>query len=93
MSKIICGCGGLNEIHEVGIEKCFRYHVTSENELPKNKRLALEGMFDEAVYIWDIGNYRITDYTLFNQRMYTVDENGNWTRPKSKDSINSIDFN
>lgn len=93
MENLTCGCGGENGLHQLGTKKCFRYLVTEEKELPKNKRLAPDGMFkDNNVFIWDIGDHWVTDYTLFNQRMYAK-HGDKWSRPKSKDSVNSIEFN
>lgn len=38
-----------------------------------------------------IGKIFITDYTLRHQRLYSQETNGRWTRPKSNDSVNSLD--
>lgn len=90
---VACSCGGGEGInHPVGEGNCFRYHVTDPNEIPKNRRQWYnDNWWDENVWIWDIGDHWVTEYTLFNQRGYSQDENGNWTRPKSKDSVNSVE--
>ena len=95
MSIIVCNCGGGNGVnHQVGKGKCLRYHVTDDNEIPKNRRqISRPDLWgNQLVWVWDISDYWITEYTLFHQRLYAKDENGNWTRPKSKDSINSIEL-
>lgn len=91
--NVVCSCGGGNgAYHPVGVGECFRYHVTDENEIPKNRRRWYNPeWWEEPVWIWDIGDHWVTEYTLFNQRLYAQDENGNWTRPKSKDSVNSLE--
>ncbi len=91
--NLTCGCGyGDGAHHPLGEGKCCRYHVTEENEIPKNRRLVdKEFGFTKPVWIWDIADYWITEYTLFEQRLYSQDENGNWSRPKSKDSVNSLE--
>jgi hypothetical protein len=90
---ILCSCGygpGIN--HPVGENGCCRYRVTDKNEIPKNRRrVYIPDFWEEPVWIWDIADYFITEYTLFSQRLYAQDENGNWTRPKNKDSTTSID--
>lgn len=90
---ITCSCGGNDKRnHPVGENGCFRYHVTDPNEIPRNRRKINLDSFKKPtfIWVWDIGDNWVTEYTLFNQRMYAQDENGNWTRPKSKDSINSL---
>lgn len=91
-SVILCSCGGGNgAFHPVAEHGCFRYHVTDSNEIPRNRRRIYNPeWFKESVWIWDINDYWITEYTLFQQRMYAQDDNGNWTRPKTKESINSL---
>ena len=91
--NIVCSCGGANGAnHPVSENGCFRYHVTDENEIPKNRRQWKESNSSkDPVWIWDIGESWVTEYTLYNQRLYSKDKNGNWTRPKSKDSINSLE--
>lgn len=93
MSKVICNCGGGEGVnHTVGEGGCYRYHVTDPKEIPHSrKRIYNPEWWDEPVWIWTIDDYFITEYTLFNQRLYAQDENGNWTRPKDKDSVNSIE--
>jgi hypothetical protein len=90
--SIVCSCGGGNgAYHPIAKDGCFRYHVTNKNEIPTNRRRWYNpDWWKEPVWVWDIGNQWITEYTLYNQRMYAQDENGNWTRPKSKESINSL---
>jgi len=88
-----CGCGGEDGIHPCGIGGCLRYVVTDPNEIPHNRRYHYNpaGGWDEPVWIWDIGDSFVTEYTLFQQRLYSYDEKtGQWTRPKSKYSVNSI---
>lgn len=91
-NKVLCSCGyGDGPNHIVGEGNCCRYHVTDIKEIPRNRRRIYNPKyFPEPVWIWDIEDYWITEYTLFFQRMYAVDENGNWTRPKNKDSVNSL---
>jgi hypothetical protein len=90
--EVLCSCGGGDGInHPVGEGSCLRYHVTDPTEIPTNRRRIYNpDWFEESVWIWDIADYWITEYTLYHQRLYAQDENGNWTRPKSKDSINSL---
>lgn len=88
---IICNCGGDKPNHLVGSENCYRYYITDENEIPKNRRKIYNPeWFENSVWIWDIGDHWVTEYTLFHQRHYSQDENGNWTRPKSKESTISL---
>jgi len=91
--NVMCGCGGGNGAnHPVGVGSCLRYHVTDPKEIPANRRKIYNPeWFKEPVFIWDIDDHWVTEYTLFQQRMYAQDENGNWTRPKSKESINSLE--
>lgn len=85
-NNILCHCGGgARTPHSVGVDKCFRYHVTDHSELPRNFRID-----DRGFLILDVGTNTITDYTLKQQRGYSEDKCGNWTRPKSKDSVNSL---
>ena len=96
MSKNVkCGCGyGEGANHLVGVGNCCRYHVTDPYEIPRNRRrVYMPQYWEEPVVLWDIGDHWVTEYTLFHQRGYHQDENGNWTRPKSKDSIISIGEN
>lgn len=89
-----CSCGGGNgAYHIVGVGGCFRYHVTDNKEIPRNRRIyQTPDMFNgQPTWIWDIDDYWITEYTLLQQRLYSQDDNVNWTRPKSKDSINSLE--
>jgi len=90
-----CGCGyGEGNNHIVGKGTCARYHVTNPDEIPRNRREVYNPEINkEPVFMWDIKNYSITEYTLLSQRMYNQDENGNWTRPKSKESRNSLEGN
>lgn len=83
---VLCSCGGGNGAdHPVGVGGCLRYHVTEENELPKNRRRWYNPeWWEEPVWIWDIGDHWVTEYTLFSQRLYSRDQYGNWTRPKTK---------
>lgn len=90
---VVCSCGGGNgAYHPIAENGCFRYHVTDPKEIPTNRRRIYNPeWFKEPVFIWDIGDHWVTEYTLFQQRMYAQDENGNWTRPKSKESRNSLE--
>lgn len=92
MKEIICSCGGGNgKNHILDEDNCLRYHVVDENEIPKNRRRVYNPeWFNEPVWIWDISDYWITEFTLYYQRMYSQDKNGNWSRPKSKESVNSM---
>lgn len=92
-TAVVCSCGGSNgAYHPIAENGCFRYHVTDPKEIPTNRRRIYNPeWFKEPVFIWDIGDHWVTEYTLFQQRMYTQDENGNWTRPKSKESRNSLE--
>jgi hypothetical protein len=92
IQNVVCSCGGGNGVnHPVGENGCFRYHVTDPKEIPHNRRRIYNPeWFKEPVWIWSIADYWITEYTLLHQRMYAQDANGNWTRPKSKDSVNSL---
>jgi hypothetical protein len=90
---VMCGCGGEDGRHPCGIGGCFRYVVTDPNEIPRNRRYHYnpEGAFKDPVWIWDVGDSWCTEYTLFHQRLYGYDEKtGEWTRPKSKCSKNSL---
>ena len=85
-SKIICSCGGgARTPHDIGINGCARYRVTKTNELPTKFRIDERGFL-----VCDVGNNTITDYTLRQQRGYSEHKCGNWSCPKSKDSINSL---
>jgi len=89
--KYVCGCGGEGGCHPVGEGKCYRYLVTDPDEIPTNRRRIYNPeWFDNAVWIWTIRDYWVTEYTLLQQRLYAQEEDGNWTRPKSKDSVNSL---
>ncbi len=90
-NNVVCSCGGGDGAnHTIGENGCFRYHVTDKKEIPHNRRINYD-QFEKPVFIWDIGDYWVTEYTLFHQRMYAQDKNGNWTRPKSKESSNSLE--
>jgi hypothetical protein len=91
-NNMVCSCGGVSTSHHpLGENGCFRYHVTDSNELPTNRRLA-EGVGGEvSTWVWDIGGHTITEYTLLYQRNYSQHDNGEWSRPKTKDSTNSLE--
>lgn len=94
MDKIVyCSCGGGDGAnHPVGEGSCLRYLVTDPNEIPTNRRLWYNpDWWKDSIWVWDIGDGWVTEYTLYNQRLYAQDENGNWTRPKSKESVNSLE--
>lgn len=93
-TKVLCGCGGGNNgpHHPISENGCFRYHVTDPKEIPTNRRAWYNpDWFEDTVWVWDIGDHWVTEYTLFEQRMYHQDDNGNWTRPKTKESRNSLE--
>lgn len=86
---LTCSCGGgEGNIHPLGEGGCLRYHVTDLEEIPYNRRkVDIQGTPN---FVWDIGDTWVTEYTLLNQRMYAQHPDGSWSRPKSKDSINSL---
>jgi len=89
----VCHCGGAPAPHKTGSPNCYRFVVTEPKEIPTNRRRIYNpaGGFDEPTWVWDVGGQTITEYTLFYQRMYSVDINQVWTRPKSRDSVNSLE--
>lgn len=91
MTKCNCGYGD-GENHTIGEGSCARFIVTDPKEIPTNRRQIYNpDWFPDNVWVWDIDNYFITEYTLFNQRLYHQHENGLWSRPKSRDSVNSVE--
>jgi len=90
---VVCSCGGVDKpYHPVGENGCLRYHVTDPKEMPRNKRRKFIEHINQVSTVYDIGDQiGITEHTVFQQRLYAVDENGNWTRPKSKESRNSLE--
>jgi hypothetical protein len=90
---IFCGCGGatLNvkfgnqEFHLLGITGCLRKEATG-NLIPTNFRT------ENGVKVCDVNGYTITEYTLYNQRLYHF-EGTVWSLPKDESSINSIEIN
>lgn len=77
-----CGCGdGPN--HELGAGNCFRKRA--EGSL-------IPSAFHKHNGVWFcvVNDYTITVYTLTHQRMYSLHSNGNWSLPKSEESINSL---
>ena len=81
-----CGCGSRQAVHELGNEKCLRY-ILEKDEIPTNRRIETNVM---QAWIWSVNKSWCTEYTLFNQRLYKKHKSGDWSRPKSKSSINSI---
>jgi hypothetical protein len=95
MNNITCSCGGgPGAHHPISENGCLRYVVTDPKEIPTNRRISKDPRYNSSktpVYVWDVGGITITEYTLIYQRMYAQKEDGTWTRPKSKDSTNSLE--
>ena len=76
--EILCSCGGGGggggAYHVVGVGGCFRYHITDEKDIPRNRRLFQSP--NGLNWIWDVGDHSVTEYTLFHQRLYSQDEIG-----------------
>lgn len=90
---VTCGCGCGLPRHRLGVDLCYRYIVTDPEEIPQNnRRIYNPAIWPEPVWVWDVGGHTITDYTLRFQRGYSYHkEQLVWSRPKHRDSINSLD--
>lgn len=81
---LTCGCGGgKGKIHPLGQDGCLRKLATGDL-VPKNFRT------ENGIKVCTVNGYTITEYTLLHQRTYHKHEDGNWSLPKSEDSIISI---
>lgn len=76
--KTTCSCGG-----GLGANHCYRMEATGEL-IPKDFRE------DWNTTVCTVNGYTITKYTLINQRLYHLHENGVWSLPKDKSSTISI---
>ena len=86
-----CNCGGRTGAHETGDGLCFRF-IVSGDEIPRNRRkkeIKTENGHTMA-WVWDVSGSWCTEFTLFNQRLYVQHPSGDWSRPKSRCSKNSI---
>ena len=90
--KVICNCGGYRQSHESGAPNCYRYVVDKDKEPTNRRRIYHPDWFGgEPTWVWDVGKGWVTEYTLFYQRNYAkCKETGRWTRPKSHESVNSL---
>lgn len=87
---ILCGCGGntLNvefgnkAYHMLGVTGCLRKEATGDL-IPTNFRT------ENGVKVCDVRGYTITEYTLYNQRLYSL-KGDVWSLPKDESSTNSI---
>jgi len=91
-----CGCGhgiathpyknlqGLR-VHELGKGNCCRKLATG-SLIPSNFRIV------NGMKVCDVNGYTITEYTLFEQRLYSKHEDGSWSLPKDEKSVNSLDI-
>lgn len=84
--KVSCACGGLNWIHSLGFDKCYRKLATGDL-IPTNFRL------ERGVNVCDVRGYTITVYTLKSQRLYHNHGENVWSLPKDDNSVNSIQMN
>jgi hypothetical protein len=89
MSKnTLCSCGGGDgPYHPLGEGKCFRMEATGKL-IPANFRMQV--FEDRIEEVCTVNDYTITTWTLMNQRLYSKHENGIWSLPKDKSSVNSI---
>ena len=77
MTKIvnICHCGTASHTpHEVGMDGCCRYLVDAPRKVESR--------------CWLVGGKLLTDFTLRQQRGYSMHSSGNWSR--SPGSVNSL---
>lgn len=82
---ITCSCGGGEGSHHlISFGNCFRKMATGDL-IPTNFRI------ENGVNVCDVRGYTITEYTLLSQRLYAQHPDGQWSLPKSEDSINSIE--
>lgn len=89
--KSYCSCGYEEGTHEVGEGNCCRYIVTDPDKIPRNRRKIYNPKwFKDNIWIWDVGDHWVTEYTLLHQRMYAKHDSGKWSRPKGDPSINSL---
>ena len=74
-----CGCGGGDDIHELGKDGCFR-EIVPKSEEPKP--------FGVDKLRWKLPKQRpISDFTLKQQRGYTFHkEQKRWSKPKDRGS-------
>ena len=84
--KVKCHCGGGKvSPHELGNPDCYRETVSAP----------LGPFAKDGTTFWkttaDDHSGFITEYTLKHQRCYSLHKEGIWSRPKSRDSINSIE--
>lgn len=88
---IFCSCGGNarnvefgnKAFHMLGVTGCLRKEATG-NLIPTNFRI------ENGTKVCDVNGYTITEYTLYNQRLYAFEGNV-WSLPKDESSVNSIE--
>jgi hypothetical protein len=88
---LYCSCGhGSGPNHILSEGNCCRKKATG-NLIPTNFRK--EKWFDwkEPYDVCDVNGYSITVFTLKQQRGYSQHSNGDWSLPKSEESITSLD--
>lgn len=105
MSKIsYCGCGhgkathehpnfpGELRIHILGVGTCAREEVPGLGDKLKFFKGKLFPHWEKDVDLVNLDGEIITLYTFRFQRMYSFHEDsGVWSRPKSKESVNSLE--
>lgn len=84
-NKLRCNCGGGDKNHIISEGKCYRKEAVGEL-IPINFRTV------NNMKMCDVNGYSITEFTLYNQRLYHQHEDGRWSLTKSG-SKNTIDFN
>lgn len=77
----LCYCGEMPIGHLVGLGHCSR-KITPQNLIPTNFRV------ENGMKVCTVNGYTITEYTLFQQRGYSREENDVWTMPKNEESLN-----
>jgi len=91
--KYTCSCGGGDgPKHSLGEGKCFRMLAT-ENLIPTNFRyisMSWKEPERKDMEICDVNGHEVTVFDLKNSRMYSQNEDGTWTMPKSKESVKSL---
>lgn len=84
--QLECGCGGDKFPHIISEGGCYR-KVATGSLIPTNFRV------EDGVAVCTVNGNTITEFTLFNQRLYHNHPDGSWTLPKSEESIISIGDN
>ena len=80
-----CGCN-LGAYHLLGAKECYRKEAI-------DKLIPTDFRKENNVEVCTVNGYTITVYTLYNQRLYSFENNVCWSLPKDENTTISIGEN